>query len=542
MKKIIFALSILAVMPAVAQETYENAKIATEDLNGTARYVGMGGAMDALGADISTIGSNPAGIGLFRSSSVSTSFGLVSQGDGKNFGPGNKTNASFDQVGFVVATRTGNSSFVNFAFNFHKSRNFDYILSAAGPLNGASQHKQSYIKAVADPVAGSQETTFAVNRAQSGNLYGDFYWTSQLDNLYYNTFIYDNNAKYGYSNASGYNLDRAHTGYIGEYDFNISGNINNRLYLGLTIGIHDVHYRAYGEYTDYIINPDNTPAGNLTVVDDRRITGSGFDIKLGAIVRPIEDSPFRFGISIATPTFYDLKTRNTTYLNNTTSYAAYNRNYSTAHTYEFKLYTPWKFGVSLGHTVGDFLALGASYEYADYGSMDTRRKTGSTYDWYNNTYYDNSKSDDVMNRHTERTLKGVSTLKLGGEYKPIPEMSFRLGYNYVSPMYKKEGYKDVYLDSYGTNYSTTTDYTNWEATHRMTVGVGYAFDEHFSMDLAYQFSSQKGTFFPFRDDWVDEVYKNDQGVLVTEEIDNNADGRSVKNRRHQVLLTLGYRF
>lgn len=62
-------------MPAMAQETYESANIATQDLNGTARYVGMGGAMEALGADISTINSNPAGIGLFRKSSVSMSLG-----------------------------------------------------------------------------------------------------------------------------------------------------------------------------------------------------------------------------------------------------------------------------------------------------------------------------------------------------------------------------------------------------------------------------------------------------------------------------------
>ena len=66
MKKIIISVVALASVCAVmAQETYENAKIATEDLNGTARYVGMGGAMEALGADISTISSNPAGIGLF---------------------------------------------------------------------------------------------------------------------------------------------------------------------------------------------------------------------------------------------------------------------------------------------------------------------------------------------------------------------------------------------------------------------------------------------------------------------------------------------
>jgi hypothetical protein len=69
MKKIFLSVIVLAAaIPAVAQETYENAKIAVEDLNGTARYVGMGGAMDALGADISTISSNPAGIGLFRKS------------------------------------------------------------------------------------------------------------------------------------------------------------------------------------------------------------------------------------------------------------------------------------------------------------------------------------------------------------------------------------------------------------------------------------------------------------------------------------------
>ena len=37
------------------------------DLNGTARFVGMGGAMGALGGDITTMGTNPAGIGIYRS-------------------------------------------------------------------------------------------------------------------------------------------------------------------------------------------------------------------------------------------------------------------------------------------------------------------------------------------------------------------------------------------------------------------------------------------------------------------------------------------
>ena len=55
-RKVCFAALVMAViLPATAQDTYESARLLGSDLNGTARYVGMGGAMDALGADISTI-------------------------------------------------------------------------------------------------------------------------------------------------------------------------------------------------------------------------------------------------------------------------------------------------------------------------------------------------------------------------------------------------------------------------------------------------------------------------------------------------------
>jgi hypothetical protein len=126
MKKIFtIAVLALAAMPMAAQETYENANIATEDLNGTARYVGMGGAMEALGADISTIGTNPAGIGLFRHTMASTSLSGLELQDAEDFSIGKKTKVSFDQIGFVYAHRSGERSFLNFAFNYHKSRNFN---------------------------------------------------------------------------------------------------------------------------------------------------------------------------------------------------------------------------------------------------------------------------------------------------------------------------------------------------------------------------------------------------------------------------------
>ncbi|MBR5729404.1 MAG: hemin receptor [Prevotella sp.] len=540
MKKYIMVFCLVAAIPAVAQETYENANIVTGDLNGTARFVGMGGAMDALGADISTISTNPAGLGLFRSSQVSATAGLTMQANAQDFNNASKTHADFDQIGFVWSGENNGSGNINLSFNYHKSRDFNYILSASQDhLNPkASQNALSYIKAIADPDE-TGASTYAFNN-KGNSYYGDFYYTSQLDNLYYNTFIIDNDLVAGFNMADAYNMNRASKGYIGNYDFNISGNINERVFLGLTIGFQDVHYKGYSEYSEHLVSYDGSSVGNVTVCDERKITGTGVDFKLGAIFRPIEESPFRIGVSFASPTFYDLTTSNYTYLVNNTSVKAVNPNYVASDSYDFRLNSPMKFGVSLGHTVGNYLALGAVYEYADYGATNPRVKDGDYYDWRYDEYYSSSYKDEAMKDHTEKTLKGVSTLKLGIEYKPVPEVAFRFGYNYVSPMYNENGFKDAYRDSYGTNVASATDFTNWKATNRLTLGLGFTFGKFFA-DLAYQYSTQKGDFCPFMDAYADDYYIQD-GQLWVDEINNYYTKTEVENNRHQFLVTLGYRF
>ena len=543
MKKIFLSACLLSLFMAHAhaQETYENTKLIDNDLNGTARYVGMGGAMEALGADISVINSNPAGIGLFRRSSGSVSFGLVSQDGASSFKYGNKTNASFDQAGFVYSMRDGRRTFINFGFNYHKSKNFDYILNAASGLNGASQHKLSYMKALAN------ENN--LDKTSSG-WRGKFSYTSQLDNLYYNTLMMTSSDGFFYNDASRYEFGRAETGYIGEYDFNTSVNVNDRVYLGVTVGIHDVHYTGHSLYNEALVNLNNQTAGDITVNDERRITGTGYNASFGIIFRPVDASPFRIGLSVTTPTWYDLKTSNYTYLINNTKADGGGKlqgdypNYTTGESYEFKLFTPWKFGVSLGHTVGNYLALGASYEYADYSRLDTRVNDGYDVDYWGDVY-EHSSSDEPMNRHTRETLKAVSTFKIGAEAKVMPNLAVRAGYNYVSPMFKKEGYKDGNIDSYGSNYSSATDYTNWEATNRYTVGVGYTLGK-MSFDLAYQYAQTNGKFHPFADSYLDYTYpgqdSNGNDVTMTESLDNYANAVKVSNKRNQLLLTLTYRF
>lgn len=526
-------------LPVAAQETYENANLTSTDLNGTARYVGMGGAMEALGADASTIGSNPAGIGLFRRSQLSVSGGLLMQSNGKEYGDGKKTNASFDQIGFVYTTRASRGSNLNFGFNYTKGKNFDFLLNASGKLGNGSQNNQSYLK----HVLGSENYGgFDVRKKDDAYIgfaspQANFVsWTwNQLDYLYFNTLLPDATTAGKFNNylADSYTFDKASTGYVGNYDFNISGSIQDQFYLGLTFGLKDVHYDSESRYNERLSNG----LGDVSVLDIRRITGTGFDITAGIIVRPIASSPFRIGAYVKTPTWYDLTTSNVTRIDRNTNTSGKNDWGKVPNSYDYKLWTPWKFGLSLGHTVGNYLALGLTYEFEDHSTLDSRINDGGYYNDYYGTYYETSSADKSMNKHTKQALKGVSTLKMGAEYKPTSNLALRLGYNYISPKYNKDAQKDPTIVSPGSAYSSSTDFVNWDSTNRFTFGIGYQINK-FNVDLAYQYSMQKGTFYPFS---TMNFSIHDTATGNTTSYSNQAVGAKVDNNRGQLLLTVGYR-
>ena len=148
--KYLFAWAIVMAICSVlsAQTTFDAAKLYDEELNGTARYVGMGGAMSALGSDVSVISHNPAGIGTYRSSDLNTSisfFGSSVNIDplATKFSPGlikNKTYyshnnksdmiPSFDNLSIVFSGYDQGDSYMNFGFSYRKlnniSRSLDY--------------------------------------------------------------------------------------------------------------------------------------------------------------------------------------------------------------------------------------------------------------------------------------------------------------------------------------------------------------------------------------------------------------------------------
>ena len=535
MKKILTAALLLTSLGISAQETYQNAELATKDLNGDARYVGMGGAMEALGANMSAATENPAALGLFRRGAASLTMGVSSHKPIGNLSADGKTVVNLDQVGFVIATKTGYDSYMNFGINYHKSTDFNQILSVAsrGLEYGKFTDTDEDGNVVKEFAATGSQHGITFEKGSEAGPHGTHSTYSQVDEIYQGMFGYPGLNYLDIVMSSGDNyLDRERRGYIGNFDFTLSGNHQNRIYWGAAATISTVHYKNNTFYSEKLIY-DGTPCNGITIDDFHEIKGTGFNLKGGVIFRPVEASPFRIGLSVETPTWYDLSSYSSTY-GESKVYVKDLIGPSKSNTmcdYDFEISTPWKFGLSAGTTIGKNIAIGATYNYSDYSSIKSKIKDGGSYDWWTDTYYTSSHKDEQMNQHTSTTLKGVSTFKIGAECRVIPEVAVRLGYNYVSPMYKKEGARNMFLDSPGTETSSTTDFTNWESTNRFTCGIGFNID-NFSVDLAYQYNTTKGTYLPYQN-----CYDSELACYVTP-----SQAVSMTSDRHQVLCSLTYKF
>ena len=101
----------------------------------------------------------------------------------------------------------------------------------------------------------------------------------------------------------------------------------------------------------------------------------------------------------------------------------------------------------------DFIA---EYEYQDYSSMKFKDTEG------NSSAYEFENSTTSM-------LKGVSTVRLGLEYKVIPQFAFRAGYNYSTAAFHQDAFKDLAINS----IQTDTDFANSKSMSNYTLGIGY---------------------------------------------------------------------
>ena len=514
-KRYIIAMAVAmgAAGSATAQHTYINAETTQDhDLQGTARYVAMGGAFTALGAEVSAMGDNPAAIAMMRKSEVSLTAGAVWGADKSAIDLYDRTHATFDQAAIVGSFKVDGRYIKNFniGFNYHKKINYNNL--NAGEIVSTGSQLNQYADLL---------NRFG-NDISTESIYGAYYECGLIDRLIGTDGSVSWQRSAQLPATTGQGMYRMTNGAMHSYDFNLSMNVKDRYYVGLTIGVDQMNYYRESSYTERI-GTDDAPY-DYYIQDSQKVKGSGFNFKLGAIIRPLEDSPLRIGVAVESPTWFLLTssfdyTLYTKYDLNTNTFipvpGIYQTSCSGYRDLDFSIRTPWRFRLAIGSTVKNKLAWGVDYEYAIYkyegmGYLpeDKRRSIFNVID------------DEQMNTNTRHSLSGQHRLKFGLEYKPISRLALRAGYNYICDIYKSERWDPGVADESTVN-NIGTSWITVSPTHLVTLGVGTRI-KWFGVDLAYKCRVQNANFFGNLESYPNSINMN--------------------TRRHSVICTLSARF
>ena len=493
---------------------------------GTARSAAMAGAFTSLGADMSSMSINPAGLGMYRHNEVAVtpmmSFSR-SETSAAPFEKGNRNRFSLGNLGFVLKLRESAKGItaINIGFGYNRLADFNYRYSLA-----SYGQSSSIADAYARQLRGSD--------ISSGYLRSDqFYWGDVDPSLW--------GASLGYftglvSDASGtWERDMiapnaevgqfatvASKGSVGEYVISLGMNINNKVYVGASLGIHSISVRRniyYGENYKYSGEPSLAYRMDYFNYDQStKISGAGVNFKIGVVYRPIEG--LRLGFAFHTPTYYSLTYK---YRGGMTSdvksigsnpdgYELDSEGYlnpplseSTAllvddGSYSWEYISPSRMLFGASYTFGSFAVISVDYERDWYNGIRVKQSP------YGKGLYDNFARDN---------FKGSNTLRIGAEVRVIPQIALRAGYGLWASALKDSS------AIFSSPVIYRTDYVG--------AGIGFTLSKTVFLDLAYQYRHDKLT------DYMTYYYYND--------VENGSSPvyRTTLDR-HSAILTLGFRF
>ncbi|MCF8233388.1 MAG: hypothetical protein K9G67_04415 [Bacteroidales bacterium] len=494
MKKIIGLLifSSLLLTTAHAQNEVDALRYSQTSFYGTARYMSMGGAFGALGADFSTLSTNPAGIGLYKSSELtftpSISFSNIDATYNGSMREGTREKFNFTNLGLVMTQDImGKSKWKNFQFGIGMNRmhnfNHNYLISGVNDQNS-----------MADVFARlANGTNFEVIEEDP---YGDYafdlnpaWWTFLIDTLG-GPSSYVSTAPDGPIQQTKYINN---SGSMNEVVMAFGANYNDRLYIGASFGFPYIRYSSSSTYTERKLNKDQDPGEfrEFERTQDLETRGTGFNFKLGIIARPV--NWLRVGGSIQTPTYYSSVSdewQESYFTRFDTPDSQNNYTYyeeSPLGTYDYDLKTPMRASGSIGIIFGRAGLISADYEYVDYSNA---KLSAPDYDFI-------SENDAIQAKYTS-----THNIRLGTEWRYGP-FSIRGGYAI-----------------YGSPYSNNS---NDGERNYYSFGLGYR-EKVFFADLA----------------WVHESSEEDYYLYGYEDITVNPS--KLESMTDLFMLTFGFRF
>ncbi len=333
---------------------------------GTARGAGVAGAFGAIGADYSSVISNPGGLALFRKSEFMFSFSLdhikaETQYDGSRSND-DRFNFNLPNIGVVFAGKKKKDSqwkFTNFAIGYNRLANFNsnFYYRSSGTGN-------SILKGYANELDGTPE-----NEVNSGNF-------SLESKLAYNAWLVNadpgDNTKYTtVADKADVNqqISIEKRGAIDELSFSLASNFDDKLYFGGYLGVPFLFYREKIRHAEQNTASDSDEFNFFEQNQRLNTFGIGVNFKLGLIYRPIDW--LRLGAAFHTPAFYGVNDDYSSSIESDFDTVQYSPARQTGE-FHYNLVTPARFVGSVGFIAKKIAFISFDYEWVDYSNAHYR--------------------------------------------------------------------------------------------------------------------------------------------------------------------------
>jgi hypothetical protein len=503
-----------------------------QNAGGSARMQAMGGAQVALGGDFSSALSNPAGLGFYNRNEFTLTPAITFQNSSGNY-------ATYEvKQGNLVTNLTGSSassaniSLPGLSLVFGSGKNTDrepfyggtfaITMNRVNDFNGSIQYKgqnngSSIINYFLDVSNGYIKDQFdpSYNFDYSDQNRKGPISDGKGDNVNTQAFLGYENYLIGPKTANGtdyfsdlyggtpFQKETINTsGSQNQWSISYGANFLDKFYLGAGLGIMSVRYQydkvytedftgqTTGEFVNQCVGCFNTMRMNET----RTTTGSGVNLTLGALVKPIDF--LQFGVTYITSTAYQLNDNYSASMSSSWNNFDYYGNparplappnppekppilnevssASIDDPVNYSFNTPGRFNFGTAVFIAKKGFISADVELVNYSNASTANFSEQLYQF-------SIDADKDVNKVASSRFKSATNIRIGGEYR-YKNFRFRAGYSIMDNPYSTKPTTRI-------NYSLTN-------LSSISGGIGYRTTKFF-VDMAVINTRGDGYYLPY---------------------------------------------
>lgn len=457
-----------SVYVSYAQTDIDALRYGTTSIQGSARNIALGNTMGTIGADITSLSTNPAGIAKFSSSEFMVTPAIpINRSSSTYLGNTTKDGAvkfQLANIGLVVMKRSTETSVkkkwsgIRFGIALNRLADYNDVYSFGG-YNDRNSLLNAYWEKLSDKDVIQSEadakTKYPFDASIAYQL--DLLTSDTLGNFYTATNNGNMQQDFTIRKSGGFN----------EVVLGVASSYNDKLMIGASLGVPIINYTERIMLTETDSRDSAFDLNSFSVETYSQTRGAGINFKVGIIAMPVTN--LRLSLAFQTPGILFM---NDAFITNMEVDYAGNSVILTGESPEgasrYKYVQPWRMTAGVGY-IHKYGLVSVEYDLSHAGDSKF------TFDEKDAKAYENYVNDRIKSKYGT-----FHTIKFGAEFKYDP-IRIRAGIQYRSSPFKSSA-APTGVSTYSLTYSA---------------GFGYR-GNHFFADIAYVQTNTKELFVPYQ--------------------------------------------